>query len=153
MTPPVRKIGKAGLELIKRFEVLKLKAYLPTANDVPTIGWGHTKNVKIGDTCDFLTAEQWLREDCYDAERDVNWSVKVPLSQNQFDALVSLAFNIGGGAFRASTLLRKLNLGDYSGAAAEFPRWNKQGGVELPGLTRRRAAEESLFQAPTETKA
>ena len=150
MTPPTRKIGKAGLELIKKFEVLKLVAYLPTPNDIWTIGWGHTKDVKQGDTCDFLTAEEWLRADCYDAERDVNWSVRVPITQNQFDALVSFTFNVGGGAFRASTLLSKLNSGDYAGAASEFARWNKQAGVELAGLTRRRAAERALFLTPAE---
>lgn len=71
--------------------------------------------------------------------------VKVKLTQNQFDALVSFVYNVGVGAFRTSTLLRKLNNGDYVGAAAEFKRWKFGGGKELPGLVRRRKAEEQLF--------
>ena len=74
--------------------------------------------------------------------------VKVPLNENQHGALVSFTYNLGAGNLGSSTLLRKLNAGDYAGAAAEFPRWNKAGGKELAGLTRRRAAEKALFEKP-----
>jgi lysozyme len=123
---------------------------MPTPNDVPTIGWGHTKGVKMGDSCTIMQADEWLREDCRDAENEVNRCVRAIITQNQFDALVSFVFNIGGPNFRASTLLSKLNSGDYAGAAAQFPRWNKQGGVVLNGLTRRRAQEMALFLKPAE---
>lgn len=126
MTP--KHIADPGLDIIKESELMRLVAYLPTPNDVPTIGWGHTAGVKLGDKCTVQQAAQWLREDCAWAEREVNRLVTVPLNQNQFDALVSLVFNIGSGNFASSTLLRKLNAGDYAGAANEFPRWNKQKG-------------------------
>lgn len=139
------KIAEPGLAIIKASEALRLKAYLPTKDDVPTIGYGHTRGVKLGDTCTLEQAEAWLREDCEDAENDVLATVKVPLTQNQFDALVSLVFNIGGKAFRASTLLKRLNAKLYQQAADQFPRWNKQAGKVLNGLTKRRARERSLF--------
>lgn len=141
----MRRIGPAGLELVKSFEQLRLRAYLPTADDVPTIGYGHTEGVKMGDTCTAQQAEQWLIEDLDTAERCVNGRVKMPITNNQFDALVSLVFNIGVANFKASTLLRKLNMGDYAGAAAEFHRWRFQKGKELAGLVRRRARERELF--------
>jgi len=139
-----RSIGAAGLETIKHFEDLALKAYICPAG-IPTIGWGHTKGVEMGDTCTYEQAEQWLREDCAEAERAVNAGVRVPITQNQFDALVSFTFNVGAGAFRRSTLLRLLNNGDYAGASAQFKRWTKSGGVVLKGLTRRRECERKLF--------
>lgn len=139
------KISDAGLDLIKSFEGLRLKAYKPTQDDVFTIGYGHTKNVGEGDTCDDEQATEWLREDCYTAEQCVTKYVRVPITQNEFDALVSLAFNIGCGAFSGSTLLKLLNSHDYDAAAAQFPRWNKQAGKELAGLTRRRLAEKEMF--------
>jgi len=79
-------------------------------------------------------------------EQLVTAMVKVPLKQHQFDALVSFAYNVGGGNLRSSTLLRKLNAGDYDGAALEFHKWNRSNGKVLPGLVRRRAAEALLFQ-------
>jgi GH24 family phage-related lysozyme (muramidase) len=141
-------IATAGLELIKAFESCRLKAYMPTPDDVPTIGWGHTKGVQMGDTCTQEEADAWLLEDVAGFEDAVRSSVRVPITQNQFDALVSLAYNIGAGAFRSSTLLRKLNAGDHEGAARELPRWDKQAGKPLAGLTRRRAAERALFESP-----
>jgi hypothetical protein len=86
-----------------------------------------------------------LAEDVRRFENCVNDAVKVPLTQNQFDALVSFTFNVGCGALRESTLLRELNDRDYNAARREFARWNKGGGRVLPGLTRRRAAEAKLF--------
>lgn len=139
------KISDAGIDLIKEYERLVLGAYMPTPDDVPTIGWGHTKGVQMGDTCTPLQADTWLREDCEDAENCVNKHVIVPITQNEFDALVSLTFNIGCGNFKGSTLLKLLNSADYDGAAAQFRRWNRQAGKVLAGLTRRRTDEEKLF--------
>ena len=139
------KISQAGIDLIKSFEGLELKAYMPTAEDVPTIGFGHTQFVKMGDTCTETQAEAWLREDVEWAEDCVNNNVKVDLAQNEFDAVVSLVFNIGCTAFRTSTMLKLLNAKDLEGAKNQFRRWNRQKGEELAGLTRRRAAEERMF--------
>lgn len=138
-------IGKRGLALIQAFEEFRAKAYLPTPDDVWTIGWGHTEGVKEGDTCTLADADRWLRADCHNAERAVNWRVRVALTQNEFDALVSLAFNIGGDAFARSTLLKRLNEGEKAAAAEQFLVWNKQKGKVLNGLVRRRAKERELF--------
>ena len=139
------KINAAGLGLIKGFEVLRLEAYIPTPEDVPTIGYGHTKGVQMGDTCTEDEAEAWLREDLEWAEECVERAVAKLLHENEHAALVSLCFNIGCKAFTDSTLVRLLNDGDFDAAEEQFKRWNKQAGRELAGLTRRRAAEEELF--------
>ncbi|WP_347252921.1 lysozyme [Leminorella grimontii] len=136
--------SQKGIDLIKTFEGCELKAYLCPAG-VWTIGYGHTKGVKRGDEITATQAECYLRGDLVSFEADVNRLVRVPLTQGQFDALVSFAYNCGSRALSTSTLLRKLNARDYSSAADEFSRWNKAGGKELPGLTRRRAAERDLF--------
>ncbi len=149
------RLGEAGAALIKSYEALRLEAYLPTPDDVPTIGWGHTKGVKMGDTCTEEQAEAWFREDVAEFEGYVNELVSVPLTQNQFDALVSFAFNVGPDidadtipeGLGDSTLLKKLNAGDYHGAARCFKAWNKQRGKVLAGLTRRRAEEARLFES------
>ena len=138
-------IGPAGLALIKEFEGVRLAAYLDSVG-VPTIGYGHTKGVQMGDTCTEEQADQWLREDCADAEDCVNSAVSVPLTQHEFDALVSFVFNLGCGNFRKSTLLRKLLDSDYDGCCLEFRKWDKAGGQTLAGLTRRRYAEAKLFE-------
>ena len=142
-------INKIGLKLIAQFEGCYLQAYLCPAN-VWTIGIGTTiypngVKVKKGDKCTLEQAHEYLAHDMIEFEKTVNDSVKVPLSQNQFDALVSLAYNIGSGAFKNSTLLKKLNAKDYQGAADQFLRWNKGGGKVLKGLVRRREAERALF--------
>lgn len=139
------KIGRAGLNLIKYYEQLRLAAYLPTPEDVWTIGYGHTKGVMYGLTCIEEQALAWLMEDCAEAETAVN-EIGVPLSQNKFDALVSFVFNVGTTAFEKSTIRRLLKDGDYDGAANEFKRWNKQKGKVLNGLTARRKKEEELFR-------
>lgn len=131
--------------LIKKWEELRLKAYLPTPQDVWTIGWGHTRTAKQGMTITLPQAEALFEKDTAWAQNAVNTRVKVPLSQHQFDALVSLVFNIGEGAFAKSTLLRKLNAKDYEGAAQQFLVWNKQKGKTLKGLVRRRAEEMGYF--------
>lgn len=146
-SPALKKTGISprGLDMIKKHEALRLHAYLPTKNDVPTIGYGHTKGVFLGMVITEKQATQFLAEDCEWVEKVLSDYVKVPLNQNQYDALASFIFNLGGTNFKNSTLLRKLNSGDYRGAADELPRWNKQKGVVLNGLTKRRAEERALF--------
>lgn len=140
------KTSERGMKLIREFEGVKLFSYLCPAG-VWTIGYGHTKGVKEGDTCSEEQARAWLRDDLRDAEAAVNQLVQVPLTQSQFDALASFTFNLGVGNLANSTLLRLLNASDYAKAAGQFPRWTKVRGKELPvpGLVRRRAAEQALF--------
>jgi len=145
------KIGKQGLELIKMFEGLRLQAYMPTPIDVPTIGYGHTKTAKMGMKITEAGAEALLKQDLAWVEAVVNKSVTVPLTQNQYDALCSFVYNLGGTNFKRSTLLKKLNNKAYSEAADELLRWDKQGSKVLRGLTRRREAEKALFLSKTTT--
>lgn len=145
--------NEAGVALIKEFEGLRLDAYPDPAHGwaVPTIGYGHTDaagapKVVRGMRITADEADAILRRDLGQYERAVAEAVKVNLSANQFSALVSFTFNLGPGNLRSSTLLKKLNAGDYAGAAAQFDRWNRAGGKVLAGLTRRRAAERALFE-------
>lgn len=147
MPPPVAvptRISDAGLDLIKSHEGLRLNAYLCPAG-VLTIGYGHTATTQTGQQITEAQAEALLRQDVQWAEAAVRRNVTVPLTQSQFDALVSFVFNIGEPAFRRSTLLRLLNDGQRAAAADEFARWNKAGNRVLAGLTRRRADEQQLF--------
>lgn len=137
-------LSRNGLDLIKSFEGLRLKAYQDSAG-VWTIGYGHTGGVRPGQQISQAQAEQYLRGDVRWAEQAVRDNVKVPISQNQFDALVSFTFNLGPNALKNSTLLKKLNAGDYAGAQAEFGKWVHAGGQRLEGLVRRRAEEAQLF--------
>ena len=148
MTPAIPSgygLGPDGLALIKQFEGLKLNAYKCPA-DVWTIGYGTTTGVKPGQAITEARAEELLRADVAKFVAGINDAVTVPLTQGQFDALVSLAYNIGLGAFRTSTLLRLLNKREYASAAKQFDRWNRAGGRVLAGLSRRRAAERKLFE-------
>lgn len=141
MTP-----STACYDLIKTFEQFRPTAYKPTPNDVWTLGWGHTHGVREGDTCTQATAQAWLEQDVAGAAAAVSKVRASPaLKQNEFDALVSLVFNIGVGNFASSTLRRRLDVGIRALAASEFLRWDKQAGRTLPGLTRRREAERALF--------
>lgn len=140
------KTSEKGLELIKHFEGLRLQAYQCSAH-VWTIGYGHTAGVQPGDSVTTEQADSLLRQDIEESERSIARYVTVPLNSCQFDALASFTFNLGAGNLRASTLLKKLNAGNYSGAAEEFPRWVSAGGKKLPGLVRRREAEKALFEA------
>jgi lysozyme len=141
--------GERGLALIKASEGLELEAYPDPGNKVTgepwTIGYGHTRSVRRGDTCTEEQATEWLREDLKSAEDAIKHLVDVMLTQNQFDALASFVFNIGASAFGSSTLLRLLNKWDYAGAAEQFKRWNRGADGPLPGLVIRRAAERDLF--------
>lgn len=136
--------SETGLALISEFEGCRLEAYQDSVG-IWTVGYGHIAGVKEGDICTQEEADEWLRTDVGTAERCVNNSVRVTLSQGQFDALVSFVFNLGCAALRNSTLLRKLNDGDDDGAAQQFMHWNHAGGQVVAGLTRRRQAEMELF--------
>lgn len=142
------KTSEQGINFIKHFEGFRNKPYQDVVGKW-TVGYGHL--IKSGDGVvinDFITPVQatgLLKQDLVHAEDCVNNNVTISLSQNQFDALVSFVYNLGCGAFKSSTLLRKLNAGDSKGAAIEFPRWNKAGGAAYPGLTNRRIAEQKLF--------
>ncbi len=144
------KTSAAGLAEIKRSEGVRLTAYRDAVG-IWTIGYGHTTaagapRVAPGLTITQAQADAILARDIALFERGVESAVKVPLTQGQFDALVSFSFNLGVGALRKSTLLKKLNAGDYVGAAAEFARWNRAGGSVLKGLTFRRAREAAMFR-------
>ena len=150
-----RKLTDAGARLIQHFEGCltphegKFKAYKCPAN-VLTIGWGHTNHHGR----QFDASSRWTAGECNEAfledmegfERDVRRLVTVPLTDHQYDALVSFTYNCGTGNLAKSTLLKKVNAGDHKGAAAEFHKWNKGGGKVLAGLTRRRASESLLYQ-------
>lgn len=140
--------SKNGLELIKKYEGLRLDAYKDPAG-ILTIGYGHTKTVKPGMTINKEMAELLLKMDVMDAENAVRELVDVELNQNQFDALVSFTFNIGRRNLERSTLLKLLNAGKILEAGEEFMKWTKArqpgGFKELPGLVKRRAEEKTLF--------
>lgn len=140
------KTGNKGIELIKHFEGCELEAYKCPAG-VWTIGYGHIKGVKEGMKITEMQAEEMLKSELHEYEGYINDYVTVPLNQNQFDAMVSWVYNLGGGNLRASTLLKVLNAGEYDGVPAQMLRWNKAGGKVLEGLTRRRQAEADLFVA------
>ena len=138
------KISDEGLAFIKRMEGCSLTAYLDSVK-VPTIAVGHTRGVKLGDTCTEEQADQYLLDDLESVYNDIEALVEVPLTQSQFDSLCSFVFNLGGPALRGSTLLKLLNAGDYDAARKQFLRWDKAGGAPLAGLTKRRAAEAAMF--------
>lgn len=141
-----RKIGCAGLALIKQFEGCQLTAYRCPAG-IWTIGYGSTgPHVQPGMRISQARAEQLLQEDLSRFEAIVDRAAP-SATQGQFDAMVAFSFNVGISAFSASTLLRKHKAGDFAGARAEFARWNKASGKVLNGLTRRRAAEAALYAA------
>jgi lysozyme len=137
-------LGYKGKDLLKFFEGCELVAYQDSVG-VWTIGYGHTKGVKPGMTITQEEAEQMLKSELAEYEGYVTKYVTVPLTQNQFDALVVWVYNLGPTNFRKSTLLKKLNSGDYTAAGQEITRWNKAGGKVLNGLVKRRKAEAELF--------
>lgn len=139
--------GANGLSLIKHFEQLRLKAYLDSVK-VPTIGWGHTTGVNMGDTLTEPEADKLLQGDLFVAERAVDSLVFAALNQNQFDALVSFTFNLGEPALTRSTLLKELNAGNYYATANNFLKWVYAGSNIEPGLVKRRQAESRLFLTP-----
>ena len=130
--------------MIKHFESCKLTAYQDSVG-VWTIGWGHIAGVKKGDNWTQDEADDILLNDLEKFEGYVNQYVKVPLTQNQFDALVSWTFNLGPGNLKSSTMLTKLNEKSYDEVPSQMKRWNKTGGKVLQGLERRRNAEAAMF--------
>lgn len=138
--------SRGGLSLTEQFESCRLVAY-SDSKGIPTIGYGHTLNVHLGMTCTQDQAEAWLYADVANAARAVNDWVRVSITQQEFDALVDFAFNCGINAFHGSTMLLRLNAGNYGGAANEFERWDKCDGTEVAGLLRRRLAEKQEFQS------
>lgn len=143
-----RATGERGRALIKEFEGLRLDAYPdPATGGEPwTIGVGHTGGVKKGDRITEAQADAYLVSDLARFEKAVA-RLAPKTTQNQFDALVSLAFNVGEANLASSTLLKLHNAGDYPGAQAQFARWNRAAGRVMAGLTRRRAAEAALYGA------
>ena len=142
-------VSPSGIDLICDFEGKRLMAY-DDGVGVWTIGFGTTIypngiKVKKGDTCTEAQAKAYMAHDLKKFELAVNSAVNVSLNQNQFDALVSLAYNIGTNAFKSSTLVKKLNARDYRGAANQFDVWVNAGGKRMQGLVNRRAKEKVLF--------
>ena len=137
-------LGYKGTKILKFFEGCKLTAYQDSVG-VWTIGYGHTKGVYDGMTITQEEAEQMLLTELEEYEGYVEKYVTVPLTQNQFDALVVWVYNLGPTNFRNSTLLKELNAGNYTAAGQEITRWNKAGGKVLAGLVKRREAEAQLF--------
>lgn len=143
-----RHINAAGLQIIKDSEGLMLKAYKDPIG-ILTIGYGSTgAHVKEGMVITEAQAETLLREDLTRFEDFVSANCS-PATDNQFAAMVSLAFNVGNENLRTSTLRRKHLEGDYAGAAGEFAKWNKAGGKVLPGLVKRRNREAQLYRTPS----
>lgn len=132
-----------AVEAVAGFEGLRTEAYLDAVG-VPTIGYGHTKGVKMGDTLTKEECKALLVDELEEFGQQVSDAVKVTLSPEERAGYTSFAYNVGIGAFRKSTLLRKLNTGDRVGAADELPRWVYAGGKKLNGLINRRAKERAL---------
>lgn len=140
----MRRVNEEGIALIKRWEGLRLQAYLCPAG-VWTIGYGHTRTAREGMMIDEAAAEALLRSDLRDFERAVEELIDVPLTDHQFAALVSFAFNVGASAVARSTLRRRLNAGACEDVPEQLMRWTRAGGRVLQGLVNRRAAEAGLW--------
>ena len=146
-------VSLAGVAGIAGWEGYTDRAIIPIPGDVPTIGHGTTvypdgTPVKLGDKTTRKQAVEFMRHDLDVFEQGVRRCVKVPLTQNEYDAYVSLTYNIGVGAFCGSTLLRILNTGNYSAACAQISRWNRAQGKVVNGLTNRREAERKTCETP-----
>lgn len=143
MTPSIK-----CADFIKGFEQCRLKAYMPTPQDKPTIGWGSTgPDIKLGMTWTQKQADDRFAADlAYFGGKVINAIGGAATTQAQYDAMVSLAYNIGIVAFAGSTVLRKHKAGDHVGAAAAFAMWVKQAGRVLNGLVKRRAAEAAMYR-------
>lgn len=143
------KTSKRGIELLIRFEGYRANAYLDPIG-IPTIGFGFVKGVKMGDTMTLYDAKERLKRELVEYEQGVLSSMTRAPNQNQFDACVVFAFNVGVAGFKKSSVLKAHNRGDEQAAARAFALWNRAGGKTWPGLTRRRAAEAALYLEPTE---
>lgn len=143
------KLSQRGIDLIKQFEGYSSKAYPdPATGGAPwTIGYGTTNGVKPGMVITAEKAEKMLRDDVAKFESGVSSLITAPTTQGQFDAMVSLAYNIGLGNFGKSTLLKKHNARCYTCAADQFRVWNRANGKVMNGLTKRRAAERQVYMS------
>ena len=141
------KTSPKGIAIITEFEGFRSKAYLCPAG-VPTIGFGFTKGVQLGDTMTKAQAKARLAAELGEYEEGVLSACTNPPNQNEFDALVCFAFNVGVGGMSKSSVIKAHNRGDHQAAARAFQLWNKAGGVVYAGLTRRRAAESALYLTP-----
>lgn len=149
-------INQAGIDLIKKYEGLRLGAYLDSIG-IPTLGYGHTKDVKMGDTCTLAQATAWLLQEIQQAEDIVNNAVTSDINDNQLAALTSFVYNVGPGrdgikdglcelkSGGQSHLLQYVNISAFGKAADEFPKWANAGGVVVFGLMKRRMDERALF--------
>lgn len=144
------RLGPRGEALIKSFEKLALVAYKRFPSEPWTCGWGHTRGVTQHTTCDETQAQRWFIEDTDEAVETVNLHIYYPLSQNEFDALVSFTFNVGCFNASHSTLFGLVNVGHFELASKEFAKWNHVDGRVVEGLTKRREAERDLFNLPEE---
>jgi lysozyme len=147
-------VGGLGLSAVAFAALLSYEGYtdravIPVPGDVPTIGFGTTENVRMGDTITPPKAVERALRDVQKFEGAIKRCVRVELHQYEYDAFSQLAYNIGPTAFCNSTLVRKLNQGDYPGACAEISRWDKMNGKTLRGLTIRRQKERSLCEGAT----
>ena len=137
-------VSQACIDLVKHFEGCRLDAYEDDSPaKIPTIGYGHTGSVKLGDSISQERAEELLAQDLASFATQVSGAVHIPIAQHQFDALVAFAYNVKG--WRISTLFHMVNTGNFTAAAAEFPKWCHAGTRVLNGLVARRAAEQKLF--------
>jgi lysozyme len=132
--------SSALIAVLAAFEGFRQFAYLDSVG-IPTIGFGHTEGVRMGNAITRRDAEALLMEDAERHQREIAACIRVPLHEHEWTAYSSLAFNIGAGAFCGSTLARRLNRGDYAGACAEILRWVRAKGRVLAGLVTRRKAE------------
>jgi len=145
-------IGQSAIDLIKQFEGCRLTAYEDVAG-IWTIGYGTASTSGIVNIYEGLTitedqAEDYLKQQLQKTADEVNRLLTVPVTQNQFDALLDFAYNVGCGNLKSSTLLKLVNQGDYDNASNEFLKWDKAGGQVVSGLLRRRTAEQTLFNTP-----
>lgn len=146
------KTSNRGLSLIVQFEGFRGEAYRDVVG-VVTIGFGFTRGVKMGDKMTLAEARDRLKREIVEYEQGVLAACTRKPNQNQFDAFVCFAFNVGVAGFRKSSVLKAHNRGDYQAAARAFSLWSKAGGKTWPGLVRRRAAEAALYLEPTEPEA
>lgn len=142
-------LSAAALVGIAVHEGYRGDAYTPVKGDVPTIGFGTTGGVRMGDKTDPVRALIRLNQDADAYQRRLRQCIRVPLHQHEWDAYVSWAYNVGTGAACGSTLMRKLNAGDYEGACNELLRWTYASGRQLPGLVKRRQQERALCLGET----
>lgn len=142
------KLSQKALNKLKELESFEPNAYIPVPGDVPTIGYGFTRGVKMGDTMTRTQADARLLEEVAPYETAVEHNCTVLPNQNEFDAMTLLCYNIGINGFRGSTVLKCHNRGDKQAAARAFGLWNKSGGKVYRGLTNRRAYEAALYLEP-----